>query len=204
MLIQPFTSSQNSDLGYQHLTDYYSFKGKNRYLPFKKTVFEVDLSKPKEAEYVLEHIANLMSTFETIFVFRPWTDLDNDPRYKDFSNREERMKQYFQDNSEGIVALDWEGPIKFENIHSTGATGLGALSYVLNSQGHDFFNSLVQNDLKKWEDVWIHKMGLSERGNFDVYYFDEIKNSNTARAKFLRKFVLNLELGGDRSVSNKL
>ena len=82
--------------------------------------------------------------------------------------------------------------------------GLGSISYVLDNQGRDFFNSEVQKGLKKWKDVWIYKMALSNQGNFVTYYFKEIKESDTARARFLRDYVLNLMKGGDRSIDNRL
>ncbi|KKK74572.1 hypothetical protein LCGC14_2882450 [marine sediment metagenome] len=82
--------------------------------------------------------------------------------------------------------------------------GLGSISYVLDNQGHGFFNSEVQKGLKKWKDVWIYKMALNSQGNFVTYYFKEIKESDTARARFLRRYVLNLKKGGERSIANTL
>lgn len=135
------------------------------------------------------------------FVFRPWTDLNTDPRYKDIVNREDKMKAYFADNKEAIVALDWEGPIPFEYIFSEGPEKISIDSYVTDDQGHTFFSTEVQRDIKDWRDVWIYKMSLSSRGSFNTYYFNEIMKEDTHRAKIMR-IVLGMKLGGKRGISN--
>ena len=143
VLIQPLTSTHDSALGYQHYKDSENFRAKNRHLPYEKTVFEVHLNRPIEAKYILEHIANIMSAYDTIFVFRPWTDLDEDPRYRDIPDRAQRMSEYLQDNREGIVALDFEGPIPFKHIFSEGYECVLLDSYTVDNQGNTFYDNVV-------------------------------------------------------------
>ena len=204
VLIQPVSSTHDSSQGYQHYITAENFRNKLKYLPFEKTVFEIDLAKPIETTYILNHIANIMATYETIFVFRPWTDINNDIRYKDITNREERMRKYFADNKEAIVGIDFEGPIPFEDIFSQGGIEkLSIDSYIADDQGHTFFDREVQRDIKDWNEVWKYKMGLSMRGGFNYYYFKEIMNGNSHRAEELRR-ILGIGLKGARSIDNQL
>ena len=133
-----------------------------------------------------------MALSDTMFVLRPWIDLDNHPDYKDITDRVEKMDKYFSQNKEGIVALDFEGLVPFENIFSGGANHERVIinNYVTNDQGKTFFDREVQNGFKEWDAVWVYKMGLS-KPSFDLYYFTEIQRQDTYRARILRP-ILNL------------
>ncbi len=206
ILIQPATSSQDPVLGYQHLISARRLRNK-QYLPFEKTVFEIDLSKPEEAQYILEHIAYLIGTLDTAFIFREWTDIDND--YNSIVDRKDKLIQYFNDHKNMICAVDFEGFLKIEDIYS-GRYSMGAPrneqifinDYSTDSEGITFYNAL--NSFKSWAEIWIAKMslGIQAPEAFMTYYWNYIKNgiseSGDGRPETMRR-ILGLGIGGERS-----
>ncbi len=189
VLIQPIFSTNDPDLGYQHLISAENL-AKKRWLPREKTVFEVDLTKPEEAHYVLEHIAHLMATFNIAFVFREWIDLDTDPRYKDIYLRTEKMKKYFEDNQEVITAVDFEGYLRIDEIYSGSSSGEQVLlnGYTTNSEGKTFFDAEVFKTYDEWDKVWKHKMGFFSI-SFGKFNFNALMSGTSDQANTLREIL---------------
>ncbi len=192
VLIQPVSSTNDPTLGYQHYLQKVALSDK-KYLPSEKTVFEVDLDRPQEAQYILEHIAHIMGTKDTVFVFREWVDIDT--VYRDIPDSpygNPKMEAYFRDHKKMICAVDFDGFLRLEDIYS----GLSRRQQVLldgystNSAGKEFFDSEVFSQLTKWDDVWIHKMGFTIFA-FNDFYFNEIKNGYSRLAEFLRNEILD-------------
>ncbi|KKN10757.1 hypothetical protein LCGC14_1033410, partial [marine sediment metagenome] len=198
VLIQPISSTNDANLGYQHLMTSEHIHDNRKYLPKEPTVFEVDLDNPEEARYVLEHIANIMGTYNIAFTFREWVDIKNDPRYKDIPKRIDRMKQYFVDNTEVITTINFDGYLQNEFIHSgvSPSEQVQLTGYSTDLEGKTFFDRI--NDFKKWDEVWLNKFGFYAT-TFSKYYFNEIRYGDSRRAEYIR-FVLSLLVGGKRKL----
>lgn len=187
ILIQPATSTNDPNLGYQHLVTSKRLKALP-YLPYEeKTVFEVDLGRIKEARYVLEHIAHLMDTFNMAFIFKEWVDIDKEYNYYD--NRIETMKAYFNDHKEIITAVDFDGFLRIEDIFSGYSRNEQIImdGYITDSEGNTFFDLTLREickDFKTWDDVWTIIMGLNAH-TFGIYYFNEIRANISPKAQFL-------------------
>ncbi len=212
ILIQPATSTNDPILGYQHLISSRRLAS-FLYLPLEKTVFEVDLSKPKEAQYILEHIAYIMSTFDTAFILREWTDFDTN--YNTIPNRRERMIAYFNDHKKMILGVNFDGFLKIEDIHSGEHISQVSRnekilidSYSTDSEGNTFYD--VLNTFDNWNDeIWIYKMSFGSSPNeaWHAYYWSNIRNAITGEGRIGRpeimRDILSLLRGGVR-ITNPL
>jgi len=191
VLIQPATSTNDKNLGYQHLTTSGRLRYK-KYLPQKNTVFEVDLGKPQDAYYVLEHIAHLMATYDMAFIFKEWSDID--ANYGSIEERVKRMKAYFNDHKEIITIIDFDGFLKIEDLFSGYSVNEQIImdGYITDSEGNTFFDLDLRdicNGFNNWDDVWTTLMGLNNPGTFSTLYFNEIITGSTLRAIKMRKLL---------------
>jgi len=191
VLIQPATSTNDPRLGYQHLLSKTKLKDKP-YLPYEKTVFEVDLGNPQESRYTLKHIAHLMGTYDTVFIFKEWVDINKE--YSSIEDSKQKMKAYFEDHKEIITAVDFDGFLKIEEIFSGYSMSEQIImnGYITDSEGNTFFDLNLReicSGFNEWGDVWTTIMSLNNPGSFLNYYFNEIRAGITPRAQFL-SFIL--------------
>ena len=188
VIIQPATSSNDPTLGYQHLR---TAKLKNtKYLPYETPVFVIDLNNKEESTYILEHIAHVIATKDTAFIFKEWVDIDKD--YAKFENRLDKMREYFNDYKEMITAVDFTGFLRIEDIYSGYSANEQIIinGYLTDSQGRTFFDREVFKEFDNWDEkIWTIKWGLNPYGTFLTFYFNEIKNGLTPRADFMRRIL---------------
>ena len=60
----------------------------------------------------------------------------------------------------------------------------------------DAFDEDVFKEFDRWDEIWIHKIGLTT-SPFNLLYFNAIKNELNDRGDIMRR-ILSLNLGGSR------
>ena len=106
---------------------------------------------------------------------------------------------YFNDHQKMITCIDFNGYLKLEEIFSgPSATGeqVQLTGYSTDSEGKTFFDEGNFKDFDKWDNIWIHKIGLTTTF-FNLLYFNAIKNGLDNQGDIMRR-ILGLDLGGSR------